>query len=467
LKRPNVLLISIDTLRADHLSCYGYHKMTTPNIDRIGDEGVIFENAYSTAAWTPPAHASMLTGLYPSRHGVVDNNRLNKNIPTLSEVLLTSGYKTAGFVNNSQVGELVGLEKGHETFVEVWKGTGGMSIVNRGMNYLVRNTKELMGINDHGAERTNQLAQRWIREKKGNSFYMFIHYIEPHNPINAPHPFKNKYWANKNSRSIDKKKLYLVAHNPLFCFTKNIRLNEEEIIALKALYDGEVSYLDHKIGELIEFLKRNHTYDNTLIIVTADHGEHFGEHDLYSHVASLYEPILHIPLIIKYPEWIHKRARISELAQLIDIYPTVIEALDLDPRFLKGVQGTSLFETNKTAKYHDYIIAEWEGRIPDFVMKRMKNSDGDSIVDKFREPMSMIREGRYKYILNSKGREELYDLDNDKREVNNISEKKNEIRKRLREKLTQWQSLNNRVDYEKQSRLDEATKKNLKNLGYM
>jgi arylsulfatase A-like enzyme len=259
----------------------------------------------------------------------------------------------------------------------------------------------------------------------------------------------------------------LVAHNPLFCFTKNIRLNEEEIIALKALYDGEVSYLDHKIGELIEFLKRNHTYDNTLIIVTADHGEHFGEHDLYSHVASLYEPILHIPLIIKYPEWIHKRARISELAQLIDIYPTVIEALDLDPRFLKGVQGTSLFETNKTAKYHDYIIAEWEGRIPDFVMKRMKNSDGDSIVDKFREPMSMIREGRYKYILNSKGREELYDLDNDKREVNNISEKKNEIRKRLREKLTQWQSLNNRVDYEKQSRLDEATKKNLKNLGYM
>lgn len=461
------MLISIDTLRADHLSCYGYHKMTTPNLDRIGDEGVVFENAYSTAAWTPPAHASMLTGLYPSSHGVVDNNRLSKTIPTLAEVLLKSGYKTAGFVNNSQVGELVGFERGHETFVEVWKGTSGMSIARRGMNYLVRNSMELMGINDHGAERTNQLAQRWIRENKGNPFYMFIHYIEPHNPINAPHPFKNKYWDNKNNQNIDKEKLYLVAHNPLICFTNHIRLNEDEIIALKALYDGEVSYLDHKIGELIEFLKRNHTYDQTLIIITADHGEHFGEHGLYSHVASLYEPILHIPLIIKYPEWIDKRARISELAQLIDIYPTVVEALDLDQRFLKGVQGTSLFETNKTAKYHDCIIAEWEGRIPDFVLKRMKHSDGDPIVDKFREPMAMIREGHYKYILNSKGRDELYDLDNDKREVNNISEKKNEIRKRLREELTQWQSLNNRVDYEKQSRLDEATKKNLKNLGYM
>lgn len=119
MKKPNIILVSIDTLRADHLSCYGYYKDTTPNIDRIASEGTIFRKNYSTGVWTPPGHASMLTGLYVSEHGVYGDRRLSDSIPTIATVLKENGYQTAGFVNNSQVGELVGLHKGHDMFVRL------------------------------------------------------------------------------------------------------------------------------------------------------------------------------------------------------------------------------------------------------------------------------------------------------------------------------------------------------------
>lgn len=467
MKRPNILLISIDTLRADHVSCYGYHRKTTPNLDQIASEGVLYKNAYSTAAWTPPAHASMLTGLYPSTHGVIDDRRLNRSIPTLAETLLKQGYRTAGFVNNSQVGEFVGLDKGHETFCEIWRGTRPKTAIERGARYLARKTKEVIGASDHGAHKTNVLVKQWLNDNGRKPFYLFIHYIEPHNPIKAPRPFRYKY-LDENIGKVNERKIELVAYNPLICFTDNIILNEEEKKVLIALYDGEIDYLDKKIGELIEYLKKNNNiYDDTLIIITADHGEHFGEHDLYSHVASLYEPIIHIPLIIKFPEAHKKQGLITGLVQIVDIFPTVMEVIQCEDEFWKEVQGTSLLNTDNDAKCHDYIIAEWEGRIPDFVSRRIRNRELNPLIDQFKEPITMIREGNYKYILHGNGREELYDLGNDRNELNNIFETKIEIGRKLREKAGRWQSLKTDQEYEKQSSMDEITRKNLESLGYL
>lgn len=463
---PSVVLISIDTLRADHLSCYGYFRLTTPNLDRLAEDGVIYENAYSTATWTPPAHASMLTGLYPSQHGVIDNRRLNSSIPTMAETLLRHGYNTVGFVNNSQVGEFVGLHKGHRTFYEVWKGTKSKTIIERTARYFLRKTTEIAGISDHGARKTNLLVKQWLYGNRHRPFYMFIHYIEPHNPLKAPHPHRYKY-LKKDNVKINKEKLDLVAHNPLICFTDNIVLNEDEKEALIALYDGEIDYLDSRLGEVIEYLKKNKIYDDTLIIITADHGEHFGEHGLYSHVASLYEPIIHIPLIIKYPGDYKDQNRVSELVQLTDIYPTVLSAIGFDRKVLGNVEGQSLFGRDNKTKYHEYIIAEWEGRIPEYVSRRIKDSNGDPIISLFKEPIAMIREGKYKYILHAHGREELYDLSKDKSEIHNIKEEKKEITERLKQKLIQWQSKNKEMEHAIQSLIDEVTKKNLESLGYM
>lgn len=467
MKSPSVLLISIDTLRADHLSCYGYHRKTTPHLDQLATDGVLYEKAYSTAVWTPPAHASMLTGLFPSSHGTVDQNRLSDSIPTLAEVLLSYGYKTAGFVNNSQVGELVGLEKGHQVYQEIWKGHRSVSIVQRTINFLWRKGVHFMGVSDHGARRTNELACRALIENRHHPFYMFLHYIEPHNPLDPPSAFKARYWKNIRLQNIDLKKLDLVAKNPLICFVEDLTLNPDEIEALKALYDAEISYVDQKIGELFEFMKREGIYDDTMIILTADHGEHFGEHNLYSHVASLYEPILHIPLMIKYPGRSNNGKRMSGLVQLVDVFPTVIDVLGLDQQLSKEGQGLSLTRAGSSDLFHEFIIAEWEGRIPSFILNRVEDPESSQVVQRFKDPMVMIRQGDHKYIKSDSGKEELYDMERDKDErFNKITEEK-VVAEELRKKLSTWQSMNRKIEHEKQSAVDELTKKNLESLGYM
>src|SRR5574340_908401 len=187
----NVILISLDTVRAAHLSCYGYGKRTTPNIDALAGEGTVFLQNYSTGVWTPPGHASMLTGLYVSEHGVYGARRLAEGVPTIAEVLKRHGYRTAGFVNNSQVGELVGFEKGHDKFMEVWKGIETDSLVERAISGLLRKTKEALGQTDMGAAQTNREFTDWINSANGpEPFYAFLHYIEPHNPLNPPQPFR-------------------------------------------------------------------------------------------------------------------------------------------------------------------------------------------------------------------------------------------------------------------------------------
>jgi len=464
-KGPNVLLISIDTLRADHLTCYGYKRPTSPNIDQLGREGVVYEKAYSTAVWTPPAHASLLTGLYPSSHGAVGENRLRRDIPTLAQVLLGCGYKTFGFINNSQVGELVGLEKGHQVYQEIWKGQPSTSLVQRGINFLLRKGAGIMGVSDHGAHRTNQLAFRSFLDSRDNPFYMFLHYIEPHNPLDPPSAFKARYWKDISLQNIDLKKVGLVANNPLIYFVDEMTLNSNEIEALKALYDAEINYLDQKIGELTDFLKREGIYDETMIILTADHGEHFGEHNLYSHVSSLYEPIIHIPLIIKYPGRSDNGKWMSSLVQLVDVFPTVIDVLGLDQQLSEKVQGVSLGGTKEI--FHEFIIAEWEGRIPSFIMKRVGNPDSSEVVRRFKDPMVMIRQGDHKFIKSESGKEELYDIGRDKDErFNKIGEEKI-IAAELKKKLLKWQAMNQKIEHEKQSSVDELTKKNLESLGYL
>ncbi len=175
--RPNILLISIDTLRADHLSCYGYWRRTSPALDALAADGTRYANAYTNAGWTPPAHASMLTGLFPSQHGVIDTRRLPDAIPTLAAMLASHGYRTVGIVNNSQVGALVGLDRGHDTFHEVWKGHPSHNPIGRGARYLHRQLRGWLGLNDHGAARTNHLAMRWLTTQAtaDKPFYMFLH----------------------------------------------------------------------------------------------------------------------------------------------------------------------------------------------------------------------------------------------------------------------------------------------------
>jgi arylsulfatase A-like enzyme len=467
--RPNILLISIDTLRADHLSCYGYPRLTSPALDALAADGTRYRHAYTNAGWTPPAHASMLTGLFPSQHGVVDTRRLPDTIPTLAALLAGDGYRTAGIVNNSQVGALVGLDRGHETFHEVWKGHPSRNLVGRGVRYLRRQLREWLGVNDHGAERTNQLAKQWLaaRAAGGTPFYLFLHYIEPHNPLNAPHPFKHRF-LNGASSAVDWRTVRRAADNPLICLSDGLSPNEDEIAVLKALYDGEIAYIDQKIGELLEWLRGEGLYDDTLIMVTADHGEHFGEHGLYSHVWSLYEPVLHIPLIVKFPSGYTQPALCDELVQLIDIVPTAAQLAGLRAPAVEALPGRSLASRDGERVGHEQIIAEWEGRIPYFIQKRLKDRQATADCRRFLEPFCAIRVRQHKYLLRASGAEELYDLTRDPVERHNLAAAQPAVTRALKARLLEWKTATSAgavraADYA----MDQETRRHLESLGYL
>ena len=470
MKKPNIILISIDTLRADHLSCYGYYRKTTPNIDNLASEGTIYLNNFSTGVWTPPAHASMLTGLYVSEHGVYGDKRLADSVPTIATVLKGNEYQTSGFVNNSAVGALVGFDKGHDTFVEVWKGIKPKSIIERIIRGGVRRIRKRLGYEDMGADKTNKLFYDWIRNHmdKERPFYAFLHYIEPHNPLDPPYPYKNKYLNKKMFKNTDEPKIKKVANNPLICFVEDLSLNDDEIDILKALYDSEIEYTDSKIGEVVEILKENNLYDDTMVVITSDHGEHLGEHNLWSHAASLYREILHIPLIIKFPEGIEYIKKVDSYTQLVDIFPTVMKIADIPENALNNNSGISLVYNKKNGNlFHDLVFAEWEGRIPYFIEKRLTGPKSSLITSKFVKKMWMVLDSKYKYISSSDGQDELYDLKNDKNELNNLISKNQEVAARMKMKLAEWKSRRTKNISKEQFIIDEEIKRNLEALGYI
>ncbi len=466
MKSPHVILISIDTLRADHLSCYGYGKTTTPNLDRLASEGTLCRRNYSTGVWTPPGHASMLTGLYVPEHGVYDTRRLSDNIPTMAEVLKRHGYQTAGFVNNSQVGELVGFDRGHDRFVEVWKGAETDSFAARAVRGLMRRSKKILFHQDRGAENTNRSFEEWLSKdtNAGRPFYAFLHYIEPHNPLNPPARYRNRYLKGLESRDIDRDKVGKAAHNPLVCFVEDLGLNSREIEYLVALYDGEIEYTDSKIGELMSFLKDRGVYDETMIIVTADHGEHFGEHGLWSHVASLYKEVLHIPLIIKFPKGYGYLSEINGYTQLVDIFPTVMEVAGISEKEEIKTSGVSLVH-NGNNRYHEYVFADWEGRVPYFIQDRAGASAKKVDIERFKVEMSMVQDRLHKYIWKSDGADELLDIAGGKELSLDVSARK-DVRDSLRAELLQRKKAVKEKDAVERT-MDEDVEKNLKALGYL
>lgn len=466
MQKPNIILISIDTLRADHLSCYGYKRLTTPNLDHLAEEGVLFTNAYSTAVWTPPAHASMLTGLYPKDHGVVHQNSLRNEVPTIATLLRNHGYQTAGFANNSQVGELVGLNQGFDDFYEVWRGLSKKQILKR----LIYHSKRIGGYIDDGASLTNKLVFNWLdkRWNEDKPFYLFIHYIEAHNPLKAPKPFKYKFLTKDIREQVDMAKIWKVANNPLICLTDELKLNETEIEALHCLYDEEINYVDSKIGELTDFLVQKKLINKTILIITADHGEHFGEHGFYSHIASLYEPVVHIPFILRYPSEISSHSRSHQLVQHIDLMPTILEVVGVYEEGKLSLTGRNLLDCLNGEEDSRILFAEWEGRIPYFIRDRLKNVKDHPLIERLKKPLWMARSGNFKLIADDQGHYQLYNLKRDPDEKNNLCRQDSTLFQHLKQALDDWlkekadAGPSQTYDYE-----DEILKKHLKELGYL
>lgn len=450
--KPNVILIVMDTVRADHLSTYGYARKTSPNIDKIAKEGVMFENAFSAAPWSPPSHASIFTGKYPSHHGTLGKNVfLNKDSIVLAEILSLNGYKTIGINSCEMIGSKSGLNRGFQEYIETYEMPDYIIPLARiipNLKPIVDMFRCIKGKMIYGQDKytceTNEIVKRWIKRNfdgNKNPFFLFVNYFNCHPTYNPPRYFKKKFVedfdrsrlylkellynffgktteriANSN---LNIRKLHYIAkiYGAYSFMAKELQVSKEEWEVIKAWYDGEISYLDYRIGELVDFLDKENIYDNTLLIITADHGENFGDHNLAGHFFCVYDSLLHVPLVLRYPDLIQKGKRMSNLASTVDIFPTVLDVLGVT-NGPKDIQGASLYPF-EDREIHNFVCAELGKSITS--IDEIRSVPQSFKLKKLDRGLKCIRTKEYKYILSSEGKEELYDVKNDPSEEINIS----------------------------------------------
>jgi len=319
--RPNVLIYLVDTLRADHLGLYGYPRPTSPRIDAFGADATVFRDAQAQTSWTRTAVASILTGLLPQSHGVRDRaDALAPPVATLAEILAAAGYRTAGIITNGNVEPAFGTGQGFELY-----------------DYLSE-SKERVEFHQL-SDRLNEAAFAWLESWRATPapdrapFFLYLHATDPHAPYTPPEPFRSRF-----APGVDPERGHLDRVHAISAGSEPAPPGTAE--AWRQLYDGEVAWNDHHFGELLDRLKALDLYDSTLIVLISDHGEEFYEHGGWEHGKTLYAEQLRIPLVIRLPGGGGAGREVADLADQIDVLPTILDHLGIEPP--APVDGRSL-----------------------------------------------------------------------------------------------------------------------------
>ncbi|MGD2090140.1 MAG: sulfatase [Candidatus Aminicenantes bacterium] len=362
----NVILIIIDTLRADHLGCYGYARNTSPELDKLANEGIIFKNMMAQSSWTRPGTASILTGLYPKHHGANTRvDRLAEEINLLPEILGQHGYRSFAFLTNGNVGAVTGFSQGYTKFF-----------------YFKEKPKEVDPNIHVRSDLVNESLLKFIRQLEDTSRnFIYIHYSDTHEP-HIPKE-KNFSRANKTIFTIDK-------FQPAYIRGLKKEQRPKFIKEMINAYDDEIWYNDKMIGHLIQTLKEKNMYSNSIIIITSDHGQEFFEHKGFSHGKTLYEEQLNIPLIIRLPGGVHRM--VEELANQVDIMPTILSLLELPvPGYVDGID---LLKNRKpAAKPFSYAELNLDKKIFSSIQtKREKLIEGIVIPKKKKHQFGWFKE---------------------------------------------------------------------------
>ncbi len=424
-KKLNVIIYLVDTLRADHLGCYGNREIQTPHIDRFASQGVLFEKAYAQASWTKPSTATLLTSTYPSYHGAITReDGLTNRVTTIAESLRDEGYLTTGFINNPNIVSDFGFHQGFDSYIEIYQQLKQRPLY---------------------AHHMNQLILPWLEENANMPFFLYIHTVDPHDPYNPPPPFDTMYDKNYQG-SIQGLSRTLCGIDE-----GKIKVTLRDIQHLEALYNGEVTLNDLAFKKLIEKLKELKLYDRTLIIFTSDHGEEFWEHQGVKHGDTLYEEQIHVPLIMRAPSHFPAGLKITPMIRLMDVMPTILDLLNLP--IPSQCQGESLFPLVR-------------GEIKSLIDEMYFEEDLDGAMSQ------SVRGRRWKLISYPKTAYfELFNLEKDPGERHNVASKYPEIANSLMEKIKRWhqEQIERRAGLRRPEvkRLSEETIKQLKALGYL
>ena len=334
-KPPSLLIITIDTLRADHLGCYGYKLIKTPRIDALAADGILIENAYSPIPLTLPSHASLFTGTYPVFHGVRDFTgfTLGKERTTLATMLRTAGYRTGAVVASAVLEAHWGINQGFDFYYD---------------NFPPPSTQNWQSVAERRGDEVVRESLRWLEEHKKELFFLWVHLFDPHDPYTPPPPYDRQYRSRP--------------------------------------YDGEIAFSDENVGRIIDTLKQSGLYENCLIVLLGDHGESLGDHGEKTHGFFVYDSTLRIPLIFKLPGTAGPHAkRVAGPVRIVDVVPTVLQVLGLSGRVRSPeVQGRSVYPALLDKASLSNVMSQAESMVPFYQFEW--------------SPLLSIRMGNFKYI---------------------------------------------------------------------
>lgn len=420
--RPNIVLIVLDTVRADHLSLYGYARDTTPFLKKLATRGLVYEQAISPAPWTVPSHASLFTGMPPSIHRADNAHRwLDDDWVTLAEALQGQGYRTVALSSNSWVGPTFNLHQGFQTLYEVYRlpSMQAEDPLQRLMmgGPLVR----LLGPPpraDKGGALLNTLAQSWLeqaqaeRSLREQPYFMFINLVEPHLPYDAPEPYRSRY-LNKPLSPVLKGMFSSSWMQTFRLVGMQGALDAQELPQLAALYDGGLAYTDALLQQLFEGLEARGGLENTLVVITSDHGENLGEHEgLLDHVFSVHQSVLHVPLLVVHPDFAPGK-RYAGLVSTSSIFPTLLEyaGVNLPPA---PVAYLSTLPRSLDAPPLDHVVSEYD--LPLYELSLLSTEVPGFDVAPLSRALTAIQDGRYKWVESQPGAPQLFDLQADPQE---------------------------------------------------
>ena len=392
-ERPNIILLSLDTTRADRTSLYGYDKPTTPHLADFGKSSTRFDLAYAPMSCTGPTHATMFTGLYPLTHGLISNGRsLSPDKVTLAELLQRAGFQTAGVVGSFVMNRKFGFAQGFESYQDSFLPEHATFKAKRWLG------SDVSGGFDATANNTTDRAIRWLEESRSSlhPFFLFVHYFDPHEPYRAPPAYRKRF-----------------AHP----------------------YDAEIAFMDAEIGRLLEKIDALGLMDDSLIIVTADHGQGLMQHGDPYHNADVYEESVRVPLIFHWPGKIRSQT-ITGPVELVDLVPTILDAAQVtaevdESEHLLPWQGRSL-----SYALYDGGVTPTERSV---FLHRQHYNPGKMRDIAVNGSLFGIRRGGWKYVVGEgEGRKELYDLTTDPREQKNLVAEHPTIAAELSDRLTAW-----------------------------
>lgn len=428
--KPNVLLLTVDTLRADRLGAYGYHRNTSENIDRLAAEGALFQRAVAHSPWTRPSFGSIMTSRYPSQHGAfavfgedsseqpLYDGGLRREAVTMAEILSDHGYTTVAFQTNLRASRAHGFDRGFHAFI--YESLFIPPIQERSvLGSLVRWAQLFLGIQPKAflygfppnADKVHALFES-LSPHLPQPFFIWMNLMDPHSP----------YVSRDRDTPIAEAGITGVHH----------ALNADiSTTVLSDAYDDEIRFMDHHAGKMLDLLRSRGLLDNTIVILTSDHGEEFDDHGVEIHHPSttirgryhghsLYSELLHVPLIIRFPRQIPQGLRIEALARHVDILPTILDLVAIEPRDPgEPFEGASLLPL-MLGKATPRRLAYGERKL-------------------YGPPQHSIQDDRYKLIFEVRsGRLELYDLDADPGEIRNLAAARQDETDRLLASLEAW-----------------------------